>query len=279
MPSFSNNGVNIYYEDTGEGYPLVWSHEFAGNYDSWEPQVRFFTRRHRVITYAARGYPPSDVPEDPDAYSQEHAVDDLRQLLGHLGIERAHLGGLSMGGSVVLNFGFAYPEMCRSLVVASAGSGTTDREAFLANSEATAARLLDEGMGPVAEEYTRSNTRVQLLRKDPRGWEEFRKGMASHSALGSALTFRGFQMKRPTVYQLEEQLKTLQVPALIMIGDEDEPCIEPSIFMKRRIPSAGLSVFPQSGHTINLEEPDLFNRTVSDFLTAVEAGRWAERAE
>ena len=279
MATFSNGGVNIYYEDTGEGYPLVWSHEFAGNFDSWEPQVRFFTRRYRVITYAARGYPPSDVPEDPHAYSQEHAVDDLRQLLGHLGIEQAHLGGLSMGGSVVLNFGFAYPELCRSLVVASAGSGTTDREAFLANSEATAARLLEEGMVPVANDYTRSNTRVQLLRKDPRGWREFRDGMAAHSALGSALTFRGFQIKRPTIYQLEEQLTALQVPTLVMIGDEDEPCIEPSIFMKRRIPSAGLSVFPQSGHTINLEEPDLFNRTVWDFLTVVEAGRWATRGE
>jgi pimeloyl-ACP methyl ester carboxylesterase len=275
MATFSNNGVNIYYEDTGEGYPLVWSHEFAGNYDSWEPQVRFFTRRYRVITYAARGYPPSDVPEDPDAYSQELAVDDLRQLLGHLGIEQAHLGGLSMGGAVVLNFGFVYPEMCRSLVVASAGSGTTDREAFLANSEAMAARLLAEGMGRVADEYTRGNTRVQLLRKDPRGWQEFRDGMAAHSAMGSALTFRGFQIKRPTIYQLEEQLKALQVPTLIMIGDEDEPCVEPSIFMKRRIPSSGLSVFPQSGHAINLEEPDLFNRTVLDFLTAVEAERWA----
>ena len=275
MATFFNNGVNIYYEDTGEGYPLVWSHEFAGNYDSWEPQVRFFTRRYRVITYAARGYPPSDVPEDPGAYSQEHAVDDLRQLLGHLGIEQAHLGGLSMGGAVVLNFGFVYPEMCRSLIVASAGSGTTDREAFLANSEAMAARLLAEGMEPVADEYTRGNTRVQLLRKDPRGWQEFRDGMAAHSAMGSALTFRGFQIKRPTIYQLEEQLKALQVPTLVMIGDEDEPCVEPSIFMKRRIPSAGLSVFPQSGHAINLEEPDLFNRTVMDFLTAVEAGRWA----
>ena len=275
MATFFNNGVNIYYEDTGEGYPLVWSHEFAGNYDSWEPQVRFFTRRYRVITYAARGYPPSDVPEDPDAYSQEHAVDDLHQLLGHLGIEQAHLGGLSMGGAVVLNFGFAYPEMCRSLVVASAGSGTTDREAFLANSEAMAARLLAGGMEPVADEYTRGSTRVQLLRKDPRGWQEFRDGMAAHSAMGSALTFRGFQIKRPTIYQLEEQLKALQVPTLIMIGDEDEPCVEPSIFMKRRIPSAGLSVFPQSGHAINLEEPDLFNRTVLDFLTAVEAERWA----
>ena len=212
MATFSNNGVNIYYEDTGEGYPLVWSHEFAGNYDSWEPQARFFTRRYRVITYAARGYPPSDVPEDPDAYSQELAVDDLRQLLGHLGIEQAHLGGLSMGGAVVLNFGFAYPEMCRSLVVASAGSGTTDREAFLANSEAMAARLLADGMGSVADEYTRGPARVQLLRKDPRGWQEFRDGMAAHSAMGSALTFRGFQIKRPTIYQLEEQPKGAESP-------------------------------------------------------------------
>ena len=82
MATFSANGVNLFYEDTGEGYPLVWSHEFAGNYESWDPQVNFFARRYRVITYAARGYPPSDVPEDPDAYSQEHAVEDLRVSIG-----------------------------------------------------------------------------------------------------------------------------------------------------------------------------------------------------
>ena len=101
--------------------------------------------------------------------------------------------------------------------------------------------------------------------------------LAAHSAVGSALTFRGFVMGRPTVFALEEKLRTLRVPTLIMIGDEDEPCIEPAIFMKRTIPMSGLSSFPQSGHAINLEEPDLFNRTVLDFLTAVEAGRWAER--
>ena len=101
--------------------------------------------------------------------------------------------------------------------------------------------------------------------------------LASHSALGSALTFRGFVMNRPTIYALEDKLRALRVPTLIMIGDEDEPCIEPAVFMKRNIPISGLSVFPQSGHAINLEEPELFNRTVSDFLTAVEAGRWAER--
>ena len=101
----------------------------------------------------------------------------------------------------------------------------------------------------------------------------------AHSALGSALTFRGVQIKRPTVFQLEDQLRGLDIPTLVLIGDEDEPCIEPSIFMKRHIPACGLAIFPQSGHTINLEEPDLFNRTVLDFLTAVEAGAWPGRSE
>ena len=278
MPTFSANGVNIYYEVTGEGYPLVWSHEFGGSYESWETQVRYFTRRYRVITYAARGWPPSDVPSDPEAYTQEHVVNDLYLLLRHLGIEQAHIGGLSMGGSVALNFGIAHPEMARSLIVAAAGSGTTNREEFLASGQALCDRLISQGMAAVAGEYGMTDNRIQLLRKDPQGWEEFHRLLASHSALGSALTFRGFVMNRPTIYALEDKLRGLQVPTLIMIGDEDEPCIEPAIFMKRNIPRSGLTVFPQSGHAINLEEPDLFNRTVLDFLTAVEAGRWAERA-
>ena len=277
MPKFSANGVNIYYGASGEGYPLVWSHEFAGSYESWETQVRFFTRRYRVITYSARGWPPSDVPSDPEAYSQEQVVTDLYLLLRHMGIDQAHIGGLSMGGSVALNFGIAHPEMARSLIVASAGAGTTNREEFLANGQAFSDRLVSEGMEPVADDYARTDNRLQLLRKDPRGWEEFHRLLASHSALGSALTYRGFIMKRPTIYALEDKLRGLQVPTLIMIGDEDEPCIEPAVFMKRNIPSSGLAVFPQSGHTINLEEPDLFNRTALDFLTAVEAGRWPER--
>ena len=274
MPHFSANGVSIYYEITGQGFPLVWSHEFAGCYDSWDPQVKFFSRRYQVITYAARGYPPSDVPTDPEAYSQDHAVEDLYQLLRHVGIGEAYLGGLSMGGSVVLNFGIAHPSMCRALIVASAGAGTTDRQAFLANAQAVSDRLLAEGMESVAADYARGETRLQFLRKDPKGWEEFYRGLASHSAQGSALTFRGFQMKRPTIFALEEKLLQLQVPTLVMIGDEDEPCVEPAVFMKRKIPNAGLAVFPQSGHTINLEEPDLFNRTVQEFLTAVETGTW-----
>jgi pimeloyl-ACP methyl ester carboxylesterase len=274
MPKFSANGVELFYEVTGEGFPLVWSHEFAGNYESWDHQVKFFSHRYQLITYAARGYPPSDVPEDPEAYSQDHAVEDLYQLLRHLDIQQAYVGGLSMGGSVAISFGIAHPQMCRALIVASAGAGSDDREGWRAEFEANADRLLNEGMAAFAHDYARGDTRVQFLRKDPKGWEEFHSGLASHSAVGSALTLRGVQMKRPTIYEMEDRLRQLQMPTLVMIGDEDYPCVEAAIFMKRRIPNAGLAVFPQSGHTINLEEPDLFNRTVLDFLTTVEAGRW-----
>lgn len=274
MPKFSANGVELFYEVTGEGFPLVLSHEFAGNYHSWDAQVKFFSRRYQVITYAARGYPPSDVPTDPEAYSQDQSVEDLYQLLWHLDIQQAYVGGLSMGAGVVLNFGIAHPEMCRALIVAAAGSVGDDREKYLATSEAAADKMLNQGMLAVADDYAKNPARVQFLRKDPKGWEEFHRELASHSALGSALTYRGVRMKRPAIYELEDKLGRIPMPTLIMVGDEDEPCLEPAIFMKRRIPNAGLVVFPKSGHVINLEEPDLFNRTVQDFLTAVETGSW-----
>ena len=277
MPKFSANGVEIYYEVNGQGFPLIWSHEFAGDYSSWDPQVNFFSRRYQVITYSARGYLPSGVPHDPTAYSQEQAVEDLRLLMEHLKLEQAFIGGLSMGGNVALNFALTHPQMAKAIIVASAGSGSDDPERFREDGEAMALRLLKEGMAPVAHDYARGPARVQLLRKDPKGWELFHKGLAAHSALGSALTYRGVQLKRPPIYDLENRMQQMQAPTLVMIGDEDDPCVNPATFMKRTIPRCGLAVFPQSGHAINLEEPALFNQTVQDFLIEVENGGWGER--
>ena len=277
MPKTSVNGVELYYEVTGDGFPVVFSHEYAGDYRSWESQVRFFAKRYKVITYNNRGYPPSQEPTDPEAYSEEIIREDLYQLLRFLNVSKAHLVGLSMGGNLTLNFGFAHPEMCASLVVAGCGAGSTNRERFHEDARLVAKRLETEGMKAVAEFYSQGPTRVQFRRKDRRGWEEFREQFASHSAVGSALTIRGLQLQRPSIFSLEGKMKELQIPTLLMIGDEDEPCIEPAVFMKRHINRAGLFVFPQSGHTLNLEEPDLFNRVVLDFLTTVEAGTWAER--
>lgn len=279
MPHAAANGIALYYEVTGEGTPLIFSHEFAGSHESWDAQVRFFARRYRVITYNHRGYPPSSVPDDPSAYSEELLVEDLRALLDHLGIARAHVAGLSMGGAVALKFGIAHPDRCLGVVVAGAGSGTTNREQFERDQYATIRAFEEGGVEAVAGFYTRGPARVQLLRKDPRGWQQFHDLFLTHSATGSALTQRGVQLKRRTIYEVEDDLRRMQPPVLIMAGDEDEPCLEPALFMKRRVPNAGLVLFAKSGHCINLEEPALFNRTVLDFLTAVEQGRWLPRAE
>ena len=277
MPHASVDGIRLYYEEVGEGVPLVFVHEFAGEVESWRPQVQFFARRYRTIAYNARGYPPSDVPDDPAAYSQERAVEDIRGVLDHLGIPKAHLCGLSMGGYAVLHFGLTYPDRARSLVVAGCGYGSGDREAFRRDSSQVVKRFEDEGMARVADWYSRGPTRVQFQDKDPKGWQEFHDRLAAGSARGHALTMQGIQMKRPSVFDLGDRMEALRVPTLVVTGDEDEPCLEPALFMKRKIASAGLVVLPRAGHTINLEEPEAFNRAVLDFLTAVDAGRWGLR--
>ncbi len=262
------DGTRIYYEEAGSGFPLVWCHEFAGSMESWEAQVRFFARRFRVITFNARGYPPSDVPGDAGHYSQQHNVDDLAALLRHLQIDRAFIGGLSMGGATTVHFGLQHPEIARALIIASAGSGSDDPPTFRENCRRLAGSLRADGTKAL-DGYATGPARVQLRRKDPRGYEEFRRLLMAHSPEGSAFTMENVQGGRPPIYDFEASLRELRIPTLVLIGDEDEPCINPALFLKRTIPGAGLAVFPNSGHCINLEEPDLFNRLVLDFLTAV----------
>ncbi|HEU5189201.1 MAG TPA: alpha/beta hydrolase [Methylomirabilota bacterium] len=279
MPTARVDGIGLFYEEVGGGVPLVFVHEFAGDYQSWHLQVRFFARRYRTIAYNARGYPPSEVPKDPAAYSQERAAEDIRGLLDALGIRKAHICGLSMGGYATLHFGLRHPDRALSLVVAGAGYGSMagERERFKKDVEETARRFVDDGIVAVADFYTKGPTRVQLMDKDPKGWRELYDQFVAQSAEGHALTMRGVQMNRPSVYELEKGLERLEVPTLIVTGDEDEPCLEPALYLKRKIRSSGLLVLPKSGHTVNLEEPEAFNRAVLDFLTAVDAGRWPLR--
>ncbi len=110
----ADDGVRLYYEEAGSGAPIVFVHEFAGDHRSWEPQMRFFSRRYRCIAFNARGYPPSDVPPDVERFSQARARDDIVAILDHLGIDRAHIVGLSMGGFATLHVGLAYPQRARS---------------------------------------------------------------------------------------------------------------------------------------------------------------------
>jgi pimeloyl-ACP methyl ester carboxylesterase len=275
----TNDGVKLYYEEAGSGQTVIFVHEFAGDHRSWEPQMRFFSRRYRCVAYNARGFPPSDVPDSFEQYSQALARDDVIAVLDHLQVDKAHVVGLSMGGFATLHVGLAHPHRARSLVIGGCGYGSQPGEAerFRAECEAAAQAFETQGMEAAGAKYGEGPTRVQFQNKDPRGWREFVDQLKSHSAKGSANTQRGVQKRRPLLFQLVEAMKKIDVPTLVMTGDEDEPCLEASLLMKRSIPTAGLVVLPCAGHTINIEEPDAYNRAVADFLAAVEAGRWPRR--
>ena len=275
----TDDGIKLYYEQSGEGDTLVFVHEFAGVYRSWEPQIRFFSRRYDCFVFNARGYPPSDVPDDGGLYSQDRARLDILSVINHCGVTKAHICGLSMGGFATLHFGLHHADRALSLVVAGCGYGAEKekQDQFRVEAETSAAFIEESSSDEFAKHYSEGPTRVQFMNKDPRGWAEFRSQLAEHSAQGSVLTMRGVQAQRPSLFDLEQKLSELRVPTLILTGDEDEPCLVPGIFMKRLIRSSALVMLANSGHTINLEEPDAFNNTVDQFLIQVKSGRWPVR--
>jgi len=275
----TDDGIQLYFEESGAGTPIVFVHEFGGSYRSWEPQMRHFARRHRCVAFAARGYPPSDVPASVDAYSQLRAVHDIAAVMDAAGIDRAHVVGLSMGGFAALHFGLEYPHRAVSLVVAGAGYGAEKQfeDYFRSVSHEVARQFETQGAKVFAKTYSLGASRVQFQNKDPRGWQEFATLLGEHSSLGAANTMRGVQARRPSVYDLEDRLKQMTVPTLVMVGDEDDHCLQPGIFLKKTLPACGLLVLPKTGHTLNLEEPEHFNRFVGEFIGLAEAGRWLPR--
>lgn len=277
--AITDDNVRLYYEEVGSGTPVIFVHEFAGDCRSWEPQLRHFGQRYRCIAFNARGYPPSDVPERHSSYSQARAADDIRSVLEKVGVGRAHIVGLSMGGFATLHFGFRHAQNALSLCVAGCGYGAelSQRAQFQAEADIIADFIADKGMSAFAEAYAYGPSRVQFENRDPRGFAEFKQMLAGHSPLGSANTQRGVQRERPSLYRLVDEMKRLTVPTLIMTGDEDWPCLLPGVLMKQNIPSAALSVIPNSGHAINLEAPGEFNRIVSEFFAQVESDRWPMR--
>ena len=275
MPHATIDGVRIAYHETGDGPAIIFAHEFAGDMESWAPQARHLAGRYHVVAYNAVGYPPSDVPDDLALYEYPRQVANLHGVLTHLGIEQAHVVGLSMGAHAAIGFALARPDMTRSLVAAGAGTGSTNPAAFRADSERRAALLDAEGMPGLAD-YAAGPTRSRFRQLDPDGWTRFAEQFQSHSARGSANTLRGFQARRPSLYALETNLRALTVPTLVVTGDEDEPCLEPSLYLKRTIPRCGLLMLPQTGHAVNIERPAEFNAALDAFFTAVESGAWPQ---
>lgn len=279
MNVITKDGVKLYVEETGLGLPVLFIHEFGGNHDSWEPQMRRFARRYRCITYAARGYSPSDIPTDLASYSQRIAAEDALAVLDGLGISKAHIVGLSMGGFTAAHVGLIAPERAISLTIAGTGYGAEKgfEDYFRGVSLSVAERFEIDGAKDFSKIYAEGASRVQFQNKDPRGWRDFAERLSHHSDTGAAMTMRGVQACRPSLYDLSDELANMMVPTLVMAGDEDDHCLQTSIYLKKTIPACGMVVFPKTGHTLNLEEPELFNSFLSEFFAQVEAGAWAKR--
>ncbi|MGC0390223.1 alpha/beta fold hydrolase [Bradyrhizobium sp. USDA 241] len=271
----TRDDVRIYFEEAGQGTPILFLHEFAADYTNWEPQMRYFSRGHRCIAYSARGYTPSDVP-DGEVYTYTHFYTDALAVLDHLGIERAHLVGLSISS---LQIGLNAPQRALSMTLAGVGSGSEieNLDSWRQQCRANAEQFETSGSAEVAKVTREAPSRIPFLVKDPRGHADFYAALARHDARGSARTMRGFQGGRPSIYTMTDAIAKVATPALIICGDEDDPCIGPSLFLKKHLPAAGLAMFPKSGHVLNLEEPALFNESVERFVTLVEAGRWPVR--
>ena len=281
----TDDNVKLFYESTGKGEPIIFIHEFAGYYRSWDPQINYLSRYYQCISFCARGYPPSEVPESESSYSQERAWRDILNVMDNLKIEKAHIVGLSMGGFATLHLGINAQDRVLSLVIAGCGYGAIpvdktsfNKEADFSNISLDSAKIiLNEGMDKFGSEYALGASRVQFQNKDPKGWQLFNDQLVKHDPVGSANTLLGVQNKRPNLYTLEEEIRGITCPTLIINGDEDDMCLEVGLYLKRTIKTAGLLIVPKTGHTINLEEPDLFNNHLFKFYTAVNSSSWGSR--
>lgn len=190
MPIAKVNGVGTYYEEAGRGRPLVWSHGFACGAAMWEPQVVAFAGRYRVITYDVRGHGASEVPAAPEAYSQPTSVEDLHQLLRHLGIARACVGGLSMGGNIALNFGLAHPEMVDGLIICDTGAGSDDPAGWRSKTTAWAEVLETHGIEAFADVAIADPIYAAYAGQEPEAARRMRSLLTTHRAQGLAHTLR-----------------------------------------------------------------------------------------
>lgn len=272
MPNLLANDIRIYYEERGTGPAMVWAHGLGQTWHGWDGVMTFFQDRFRVIAYDARGHGCSEIPDRPEAYSQDIMVQDMRGLMDALGITRAIVGGHSMGANVALNFAFQYPERCLGLILVGIGSGSSDPEwwqefwgklADLAERQGTAAYL----------EESRKIAAWDSAFTHPQIGKQITQTELDNSPKAIADTIRGVQKGRLSVFQLQPRLEKLTVATLVVLSEGDTPVAECSRFLAQHIPKATLEIIPAKSHWTFTEEPEKFLQAVDQFVSRLTAGK------
>ena len=248
------NGIEIEYQDGGQGSPVLLGHGYSATGRMWDGQRAALGERYRIISWDMRGHGQTESPDDPAQYSTALVVADMRALLEHCGVERAVVGGLSLGGYVSLAFYRAHPERVRALVICDSGPGYRNAEARAAWNARAHERAADlEARGPDA-----------LAGRS----REMREAMGLHrSARGLAHAARGMLAQQDAV--VIDSLPSIRVPTLVVVGDRDQPFLAPCEYMAKKIPGARLEVIPEAGHSSNLDQPEIFNRVLGNFLQSL----------
>ena len=267
MPRIQINGVHLHYESYGRGFPLVLAYGLGGNTGMWADQIEAFSLQYRLILWDPRGHGQSESPPQPDQYGLQTSAEDLRGLLDYFGIERAYIGGQSMGGGIAARFAVAYPDRGAALLIidSASASGLPMSAAMRAMREKTIELAETQGMAAVADYVITANPNLRTQAEaSPAARQRLRQMFLDLNPTGYAHTIRALLEETfPT-----EQLATLTMPMLVLVGDED-PALEAARWTHQQIPGAHLVILPQAGHLSNLDRPEAFNTTVLTFLRPI----------
>ena len=261
---------NIYYESHGSGFPLVFAYGLGGNTRRWAGQIGPFSERYRFIIWDPRGHGKSDSPPRREQYSTEISAGDLHGLLDHLGMERAYVGGLSMGGGIATRFTMAHPERVAALLIIDSfsASGLPTPPATRAMRERTIELAETQGMGAMADYIVQTNPNLRTQAEaGPEAREVLRRMYLDLDPTGYANSVRAIlESEFPT-----ERLSEITAPTLVLVGEED-PAREAAYLTHTAILGSRYVVIPGAGHLSNLDTPAQFNSHILEFLQRVEAG-------
>jgi pimeloyl-ACP methyl ester carboxylesterase len=267
----TDDRVRIYYEEHGAGTPLVLAYGIGGNAKMWDVNVPGLARRHRLVLWEPRGHARSDSPEDPAKYSFRRWALDLKAVLDHLGLRRAHVGGLSLGAGIATRFALAFPGRVRSLVVtnSSSASGLPLSWQNVVMRARSIEITLTRGMDAMAEFAMAENPNVsERLALDPGAKAEFYEEYRQLAPIGYANALRALL----AMDHITDELPRLRMPVLLIGGDRD-PSLGPMKVIHRKIRGSKLVVLSPASHFANRDQPDAWNRLVLDFLAKVDKKR------
>jgi 3-oxoadipate enol-lactonase len=272
------NGIRLHYRVSGAGTPLVLAHGFGATLDMWSEQSEAFSERYRFVVYDSRGHGRTEAARDWRSYSADDYVEDQRQLMDHLGIDSAYVGGLSMGGMIALQFALTHPERVQALLLCDTSASNRHVEGLQGDRSqggpgTALRRFIFRDVVPAGFVLARylPLARLPQLRAAPEGVKSYVRNLRCHTALGLRGAWHAL-MERP---DLEDRLEEIRAPTLIVVGDRDN-LLAPSRLMQQRIRGCRFVLIKDSAHGTANWRPEAFTRAVLEFLEDVEAGRPVE---